>query len=63
MLFGGVTGALWLSRHRWFIWYLNTDYFTFILIVTGVAVAFVQIHFFRRLLGCALNDEQRSGRS
>jgi hypothetical protein len=63
VLFGGVTGALWLSRHRWFIWYLDTDYFAFISIVTGVAIAFAQIHFFRRLLGRALNDEQRSGRS
>lgn len=63
VLFGGVTGALWLSRHRWFIWYLDSGYFALILIVTGVAIAFAQIHFFRRLLGRALNDEQSSGRS
>ena len=63
VLFAGVTGALWLRPHTWFLSHLDTDYFDFILLLTGVAIAFVQIHFFRRLLGRALEDEQRSGRS
>jgi hypothetical protein len=63
VLFAGVTGALWLRPHTWFLSHLDTDYFDFILLLTGVAIAFVQIHFFRRLLGRALEDEQRNGRS
>jgi hypothetical protein len=63
VLFAGVTGAMWLRPHTWFLWHLDTDYFDFILLFTGVAIAFAQIHFFRRLLGRALQDEQRSVRS
>ena len=63
VLFAGMTGAMWLRPHTWFLWHLDTDYFDFILLFTGVAIAFAQIHFFRRLLGRALKDEQRSGRS
>lgn len=63
VLFAGVTGAMWLRPHTWFLWHLDTDYFDFILLFTGVAIAFAQIHFFRRLLGRALKDERRSGRS
>ncbi|SRR6266581_4462644 len=63
VLFAGVTGAMWLRPHTWFLWHLDTDYFDFILLSTGVAIAFAQIHFFRRLLERALKDEQRSGRS
>ncbi len=62
VLFAGVTGAMWLRPHTWFLWHLDTDYFDLILLFTGVAIAFTQIHFFRRLLGRALKDEQRSGR-
>ena len=63
VLFAGVTGAMWLRPHTWFLWHLDTDYFDLILLFTGVAVSFAQIHFFRRLLGRALKDGQRSGRS
>lgn len=63
LLFAGVTGAMWLRPHTWFLWHLDPDYFDSILLFTGGAIAFAQIHFFRRLLGRALKDEQRSGRS
>ena len=63
VLFAGVTGAMRLRPRTWFLWHLDTDYVDFILLFTGVASAFAQIHFFRRLLGRALEDEQRSGRS
>jgi hypothetical protein len=63
VLFAAVTGTMWLRPHTWFLWHLDTDYFDFILLFTGVVIAFAQIHFFRRLLGRALEDEQRSGRS
>jgi len=63
LLFAGVTGAMRLRPHTWFLWHLDTDYFDFILLLTGVAIAFVQLHFFRGLLGRALKNEQRSGRS
>ena len=51
VLFAGVTGAMWLRSHTGFLWHLNTDYFDFISLFTGVAIAFAQIHYFRRLLG------------
>ena len=63
LLFAGVTGAMRLRPHTWFHWHLDTDYFDFILLFTGVGIAFAQIHFFRGLLGRALKDEQRRGRS
>jgi len=63
VLFAAVTGAMRLRSHTRFLWHPNTDYFFVILLFTGVAIAFAQIHFFRRLLGHALRDEQRSGRS
>jgi hypothetical protein len=62
VLFAGVTGAIWLRPRTWFLWHLDTDYFDFVLLFVGVAIAFGQIHFFRRLLARALKDEQRSGR-
>jgi hypothetical protein len=46
VLFAGVTGAIWLRPRTWFLWHLDTDYFDFILLFVGVAIAFVQIHFF-----------------
>jgi hypothetical protein len=63
VLFVGVTGAMRLRPHTWLLWHLDTDYFDFILLFAGVAIAFAEIHFFRRLLGQALNDEQTSGPS
>jgi hypothetical protein len=57
VLFAGVTGAMRLRP----LWHQDIDYFFVILLFTGVAIAFAQIHFFRRLLGRALRDEQRSG--
>ena len=63
VLFAGVTGAIRLRPHTWFLWHLDTDYFDFILLLIGVAIVFAQIHFFRRLLEPALKDEQRNGRS
>ena len=63
VLFAGVTGAMRLRPYAWFLWHLDTVYFDFILLFTGVSIAFAQLHFFRRLLGRALKDEQRSGRS
>jgi hypothetical protein len=63
VLFAAVTGAMRLRPHTCFLWHLDTDYFDVILLFTGVAIAFAQIHFFRRLLGRALKDEQRIGRS
>jgi hypothetical protein len=57
VLFAGVTGAMWLRPHTWSRWRIDTDYFDLISLFTGVAVAFAQIHFFRRLLGRALKDE------
>ena len=63
VLFAGVTGAMWLRPRAWFLWHLDTAYFDVILLFTGVAIEFAQMHFFRRLLGRALKDEQRSGRS
>jgi hypothetical protein len=62
VLFAGMTGAMWLRPHVPSLWHLDTGYFDFILLFAGVAIAFAQIHFFRRLLGRAL-DEQRSGRT
>jgi hypothetical protein len=59
VLFAAVTGAMWLRPHTWFLWHLDADYFNVILLSTGVAIAFAQIHFFRRLLDRALNDEQK----
>jgi hypothetical protein len=56
VLFAGVTGAMRLRPHTWFFWHLDTDYFDVILLFTGVAIAFAQIHFFRRLLGRSLRD-------
>ncbi len=58
VLFAGVTGAMWLRPHARFLGHLDTDYFDFILLFTGVAIAFAQIHFFRRLLERALKGEQ-----
>jgi len=63
LLFAGVTGAMWLRPHTWSLWHLDSFYFDLILLFTGGAIAFVQINFFRRLLGRALKDEQSSGRS
>jgi len=63
VLFAGLTGAMWLRPHAWSLSHLDTDYFDLILLFTGVAIAFAQIHFFRRLLGRALENNQRSGRS
>jgi hypothetical protein len=62
VLFAGVTGAIWLRPRTWFLWHLDTDHFDFVLLFVGAAIAFGQIHFFRRLLARALKDEQRSGR-
>ena len=61
-LFAGETGAMWLRLHTRFLRHLDTDYFDFILLFTGVAIAFAQIYFFRRLLERALKDEQSNGR-
>ncbi len=63
VLFAGVTGALWLRPHTWSLWHLDTDYFDRILLFIGAAIAFVQIHFFRRLLGRAVKNAQRSDHS
>jgi hypothetical protein len=63
VLFAGLTGAMWLRPHTWSLWRLDTVYFDLVLLFIGMAIAFAQITFFRRLLGRALNDEQRSGRS
>jgi hypothetical protein len=63
VLFVGVTGAMRLRPHTWLLWHLDTDYFDIIFLFTGVAIVLAEIHFFRRLLGQALKDEQRSGRS
>jgi hypothetical protein len=63
VLLAGATGAMRLRPHAWFLWHLDTDYFDFILLFTGVAIAFAQIYFFRRLLGRALKDEQEIGSS
>jgi hypothetical protein len=62
-LFAGVTGARWLRPHTWSLWHLDPVYFDFVLLFTGVAIAFAQIIFSRRLLARALKDEQRSGGS
>ncbi len=59
VLVAGVTGAIWLRPHWWFLWNVDSESFFLILLIAGVAIAFAQIHFFRRLLGRAL-DEQRS---
>jgi len=56
VLSAGVTGAMWLRLHTWSRWRMDTDYFDLILLFTGIAVAFAQIHFFRRLLGQALKN-------
>jgi hypothetical protein len=61
VLFAGLTGAMWLRPHTWSLWRLDTTYFDVILLLAEAAVAFAQIHFFRRLLGRARSDEQRSG--
>jgi hypothetical protein len=63
VLIAGVTGAMWLRPQIWSLWHLDSGYFDVLLMLTGVAILFAQIHFFRRLLGHALNDGQRSGRS
>ena len=63
VLFAGLTGAMWLRPHTWSLWHLDTVYFDLVLLFIGMAIAFAQITFSRRLLGRALNDEQRSGRS
>jgi hypothetical protein len=59
VLFAGVTGAMRLRPHTWSLWHLDTNYFDCILLFTAVAVAFAQVHFLRRLLGRALEDEQK----
>ena len=63
VLFAGVTGAMWLRPHTWSLWHLDATYFDYILLLTGVAIASTQIYFFRRILGLALKDNQKSGRS
>jgi hypothetical protein len=63
VLFACVTGAMRLRPHAWSRWHLDTNYFDYICLATGAAFAFAQIHFFRRLLGGALKDGQRSGHS
>jgi hypothetical protein len=60
VLFAAATGAMRLRPHTWFLWHLDANLFDLILLLTGVAIAFAQIHLFRRLLGRALRDEQRS---
>jgi hypothetical protein len=62
-LFAGMTGAMLLRPHTWSLWHLDTGYFDVILLLAGVATAFAQINFFRRLLARGLKDEQRSGGS
>jgi hypothetical protein len=56
VLFVGVTGAMRLRPHTWFLWRLDTAYFDEILLLAGVAIAFAQIHFFRGILARALKD-------
>jgi hypothetical protein len=60
VLFVGVTREMRLRPRVWLLWHLDTDYFDFISLITGVAIAVVEIHFFRRLLGQALKDERGS---
>ncbi|MBZ5641396.1 MAG: hypothetical protein LAO19_01430 [Acidobacteriia bacterium] len=63
IIFAGVTGVMSLRPHMWPLWHLDPKYCDLILFFAGAALAIVQIRLFRRLLGRALNDEQRSGRS
>jgi hypothetical protein len=60
VLFAGVTEAMRLRPHSWSRWRPDFAYFDLICILTGTAIAFAQIHLFRRLLGRALKDEQGS---
>jgi hypothetical protein len=59
----GLTGAMRLRPYTWSRWHLDTEYFDLILLLTCFAIAFAQVHFFRRLLERSLEDEQRSDRS
>jgi hypothetical protein len=63
VLFACVTAALRLRPYTWSRWRLDTEYFDLIMLVTGVAILFAQVHFFRRLLGRALKNKQTSSRS
>ena len=60
VVFAGSTGAIRLQAHTWSLWNLDPDYFDFVALFFGVAIAFCEIHLFRALLGHALNDEQRT---
>jgi hypothetical protein len=62
VLFAGVTGAMRSRPHTWSRWRLDTEYFDLSLLFTGAAMAFAQIHFFRRLLPRVLKDEQNRDR-
>ena len=57
ILFAAVTGAIRLRPRAWSLWHLDPGYFDVILLFTGVALLFAQVHFFRRLLARALEDE------
>ncbi len=61
IIFAGVAGAFWLRRHTLFVWNIDTPYFDATLAITGFVIQFAEAQFFRRLLGRALKDEQRSG--
>jgi hypothetical protein len=63
LMFAGVTGAFWLRRHTLFVWNIDTPYFELMLALIGFAIQFAEAQFFRRFLGRALKDEQRSGDS
>jgi hypothetical protein len=58
VLVAGVTGAIRLRPHTLSFWHLDLQYFDLILLFAGIAIVFAQIHFFRRLLGRALEHEQ-----
>jgi hypothetical protein len=60
VIVAGLTAALSARRHMLFLWLwnLDTEYFAFILVLTGVAIQFAQIHIFRGILGRALQTDR-----
>ena len=56
----GVTGAFWLRRHTLLVHNIDSTNFDLILVFIGFVIQFAEAQFFRRLLGRALKDDQRS---
>lgn len=68
IIFAGLTGAILLRPHMSRFWTeergpRDPSYFDMVLFLIGFAILWAQILIFRRILGRALKEEQRSGGS